>query len=147
MLARAVRSGLTESYHDGAIAIVDPDDALLLEFGDIDRPFFYRSAIKPFQATISLETGLTLTQDQKAVACSSHGGQIVHRAVVSSILSDAGLDESALQCPPDWPLSLSARLELVAGGETVAKAIYHNCSGKHAAVLAACVEAGWPLDS
>lgn len=147
MLARAVRSGLTESYHDGALAAFDREDSLLLEIGDIDRPFFFRSAIKPFQATVSLETGLALSEQQLAIASASHGGQSFHRAVVKSILGDAGLDESALQCPAGWPMSLSARLELAAAGETEPRAIYHNCSGKHAATLAACVRAGWPLES
>ncbi|MDH3607118.1 MAG: asparaginase [Acidimicrobiia bacterium] len=147
MLARAVRSGLTESYHDGAISVLGRDDSVLFELGDVERPFFLRSAIKPFQATVSLETGLRLTEEQTALACSSHGGQSFHRSVAASILESAGLDESALRCPPDWPLSQSARLELVAAGETEPRGIYHNCSGKHSTVLAACVAAGWPVDS
>lgn len=61
MLARAVRSGLTESYHDGAIAAVAFSGELLLEIGEIDQAFFYRSAMKPFQATVVLEAGLTST--------------------------------------------------------------------------------------
>jgi L-asparaginase II len=85
MLARAIRSGLPESYHDGAIAVVDPDGSILLEVGDIDRRFFFRSAIKPFQATISLEAGPDLNREQIAVAASSHGGQAVHLAIVQSL--------------------------------------------------------------
>ncbi len=147
MLARAVRSGLAESYHDGAIAVIDADGSILLEVGDIDRPFFLRSAIKPFQATISLEAGADLNREQTALAAASHGGQAAHRAVVSSTLLDAGLDESALQCPPGWPLSDSAYDQLIAAGETTPRAIYHNCSGKHSAALAACVAAGWPIET
>ena len=147
MLARAVRSGLTESYHDGAIAVFDDTGSLLLEVGDIDRPYFFRSAIKPFQATISLEAGADLNREQTALAAASHGGQAMHRAVVASTLTSAGLDESALQCPPDWPLSASAHEQLIAAGRSVPKAIYHNCSGKHAAALAACVAAGWPIET
>ncbi len=147
MLARAVRSGLTESYHDGAIAVFDDTGSLLLEVGDIDRPYFFRSAIKPFQATISLEAGADLNREQTALAAASHGGQAMHRAVVASTLTSAGLDESALRCPPDWPLSASAHEQLIAAGRSVPKAIYHNCSGKHAAALAACVAADWPIET
>ena len=144
MLARAVRSGLTESYHDGAIAVFDDGGSVLFEVGDIDRPFFFRSAIKPFQATISLEAGADLNREQIALAAASHGGQPVHLAVVASTLAGAGLDEAALRCPPDWPLSVSARDQMIAAGETSPRRVYHNCSGKHAAALAACVAAGWP---
>jgi len=147
MLARAVRSGLPESYHDGAIAVVDPNDVPLLEVGDIDRPFFFRSAIKPFQATISLEAGADLNREQIALAAASHGGQPVHRAIVRSVLAGAGLDETALQCPPGRPTSESADRQLAATGETGPSPLYFNCSGKHAAALAACVAAGWPVES
>jgi len=145
MFARAVRSGLTESYHDGAIAVFDARGGLVFQAGDIDRPFFLRSAIKPLQATVSLEAGAPLNREQTALAAASHGGQPVHRAIVASMLATAGLDESALQCPPGWPLSPSAHARLIAGGETVPRPIYHNCSGKHAAALAACAAAGWPI--
>ena len=147
MLARAVRSGLAESYHEGAVAVTAPDGTLLFEHGEIDRPFFLRSAIKPFQATVALEAGAPLNRDQTALACSSHGGQAVHRAVVSSILADAGLDESALRCPPGRPLSMTADRRLAASGTVEPAPLFHNCSGKHAAALAACVAAGWPIDS
>jgi L-asparaginase II len=147
MLARAIRSGLPESYHDGAIAVVDPDGSILLEVGDIDRRFFFRSAIKPFQATISLEAGPDLNREQIAVAASSHGGQAVHLAIVQSILAGAGLDETALQCPPSRPFGAGADLRLALSGDTGTRSIYQNCSGKHAAALAACVAAGWPIDS
>lgn len=112
MLARAVRSGLTESYHDGAIAAVALSGELLLEIGEIDKPFFYRSAIKPFQATVLLEAGADLNREQTALAASSHRGQPVHGAIVEDLLAAHDLDVSMLQCPPDWPLSGSARLRL-----------------------------------
>lgn len=147
MLARAVRSGLTESYHDGAIAVFGVDGESRFAQGDIDRPFFLRSAIKPFQALISLEAGADLNREQTAVASSSHGGQPVHIAVVRTILDAAGLPETALACPPDRPLSSTADRRLAAGGDSTRQRIYHNCSGKHAAALAACRAAGWPIET
>lgn len=147
MLARAVRSGLTESYHDGAIAVFGVDGESRFAQGDIGRPFFLRSAIKPFQALISLEAGADLNREQTAVASSSHGGQPVHIAVVRTILDATGLPETALACPPDRPLSSSADRRLTAGGDSTRQRIYHNCSGKHAAALAACRAAGWPIET
>ncbi len=147
MLARAVRSGVAESYHDGALAAIAPSGELLLEFGEVDRPFFYRSAIKPFQATVALEAGVELNREQTAIACSSHGGQPVHVAIVEDLLAANGLDVSLLRCPPDWPMARSARLRLRRSGLAEPEPKFHNCSGKHAAALAACAVQEWPFDS
>lgn len=147
MLARAVRSGVVESYHDGAIAAVAPSGEVLLELGEVDKPFFYRSVIKPFQATVALEAGANLNREQTALAASSHGGQPVHVAIVEDLLVSNELDVSMLQCPPDWPLSRSARLRLARSGVVEPRSQYHNCSGKHASALAACAVQGWPFDS
>ena len=58
------------------------------------------------------------------------------------ILAGAGLDESALQTPLDYPIDDQAREEHIrAGGERTSIAM--NCSGKHAAMLATCVANGW----
>ncbi|HJT37290.1 MAG TPA: asparaginase, partial [Actinomycetota bacterium] len=53
-----------------------------------------------------------------------------------------GIDESLLRCPADVPLYLPAVMGV---GEKLP--VYHNCSGKHAAMLAACCAAGWPLET
>jgi L-asparaginase II len=63
------------------------------------------------------------------------------------MLHDAGLDEHALQCPAVWPLSPGARDLQHRRGIDFERRIFHNCSGKHAAMLAACVARGWPIDS
>jgi hypothetical protein len=46
----ALRGGIVESAHRGAIAIVDADGAVHTQRGDIDRPIFPRSAVKVLQA-------------------------------------------------------------------------------------------------
>lgn len=112
--------------------------------GDVDRPFFVRSAAKPFQALVALDVGASLTDQQLAVACSSHGGFPAHVAYVRSILEEAGLHEDMLRTPPDWPLDREARDHWVVRGKRPAP-IFHNCSGKHAAMLAACRAAGWEV--
>ena len=115
--------------------------------GDIDRPFYIRSSAKPFQATVSQEAGADLTPLEMAVACASHRGFPAHIALVSSMLRVAGLDESALQCPPSWPLASGASRLVVRQGGSEPRRVWHNCSGKHAGFLRACVAAGWPTES
>jgi L-asparaginase II len=145
LLARQIRSGLAETYHDGAVAVCDGEGNLVARYGDIDRPYFLRSSAKPFQAFVSQEAGAALGPLELAMACASHRGFPVHVALVDSILSVAGLDESALVCPPDWPLSPVAARIVQGRGATEARRIWHNCSGKHAGFLRACVARGWPI--
>jgi L-asparaginase II len=142
-----VRNGLPESFHGVSIFATDATGAELYRSGDTDRPLFYRSAVKPLQATVALEAGLYLPPEHVAVACASHSGWPAHIAIVRRMLHDAGLDERALQCPAVWPLSQSARDLQMRRGVRSAKRVFHNCSGKHAAMLAACVAQGWPIDS
>jgi len=142
-----VRSGLTESTHDAAVVAVDATGAELYRSGDPDRSLFYRSAVKPFQSTVALEAGLTLPVEHLAVASASHGGWPIHIAIVQSILNDAGFDESALQCPPSWPLSPGAKDVQVRMGVRSPRRVFHNCSGKHAAMLGACMVQGWPIEN
>ena len=147
MLAEQVRSGLVETIHDGAIAVTDSTGELVASSGDIRRPFYFRSAAKPFQAHISNQAGANLSRERLALACASHDGEPVHVALVESMLSEVGLTESALRCPPSWPIRLSATRRLANGGATAPRRIWNNCSGKHAAMLAACISSGWNADT
>lgn len=147
MLARVVRNGLIEAEHDGAVCAVGLDGRVVASAGDLDRPFFLRSAAKPFQATVSQESGANLSLQHMALACASHGGQAVHVAIVRAMLAEVGLDESALRCPPAWPFGAGAQDQLVAAGHREPRAVWHNCSGKHAAMLRACVATGWPIET
>lgn len=142
ILAQADRSGLTEEYHAGAIAVVDRHGRLVAKFGDVERPFFIRSSAKPFQAQVALEAGVDLPLVHLAVACSSHSGDPAHIALVLDILERHGLTEDDLQCPPARPF-LAADRRLAADGDMEPARRYHNCSGKHAAFLAACAVAGY----
>lgn len=62
------------------------------------------------------------------------------------MLGEVGLDSSHLRCPPDWPASADEEARLKAEGTDAKSALFHNCSGKHAAMLRACVAQGWPLE-
>ena len=114
--------------------------------GETGDRFFLRSAAKPFQAAVSQRSGAGLGTEQLAMAGASHGGQPVHIAYIREMLSEVGLDESHLRCPPARPMSIGADRRLAAAGDIKARPIYHNCSGKHAGMLRACVSRGWPLD-
>jgi L-asparaginase II len=107
---------------------------------------FPRSSNKPMQAAAMLRCGLDLDGKLLALAAASHSGEDFHVAGVREILAAAGLDPDALQCPPDLPLDVLAQRRLLrAGGEP--DRLHMNCSGKHAAMLATCVAAGWPTAS
>ncbi|HJT37450.1 MAG TPA: asparaginase, partial [Actinomycetota bacterium] len=143
LVVEVVRSGAPESEHLVDVAVVDPSGRLVAWAGDHERPAAYRSSAKPLQARASLEAGWEPTDARAvAIACSSHNGEAEHLAAVRSILDAAGIDETALRCPADVPLYLPAVM-----GVREKLPVYHNCSGKHAAMLAACTAAGWPLET
>ena len=145
MRVGVVRSGLVEARHDVSVVAVAGGE-VIASFGEPGEQFFLRSAAKPFQAVVSQESGAALGMEQTAVACGSHSSQPVHIAYVREMLAGAGLDEGALLCPPSRPSILGADRRLAAAGEVEERRIYHNCSGKHAAMLRACVARGWPLE-
>jgi L-asparaginase II len=93
-----------------------------------------------------LRCGLKLDGELLALAAASHSGEDFHVEGVRAILASAGLTEEALQCPPDYPLDEQANAAMIAAGAKPDR-IHMNCSGKHAAMLATCVAAGWPTES
>lgn len=138
-LARVTRSGFTESEHLGSVAIVDASGDLLAWAGDPDAPTFARSALKPIQAAVSLaRIDGTLPDDLVALMTGSHNGEEAHVRGVRRLLRRAGLGVSALACPPDRPARRADAARVARSS-----AVFHNCSGKHAGMLLACVERGW----
>ena len=61
------------------------------------------------------------------------------------MLAAGGVPESALRNPPDYPLSVAARDDLVRAGGGPDR-LCMNCSGKHAGMLLTCAVNGWPDD-
>ncbi len=146
VLVEVVRSGVIESRHRGSLAVLAADGSMLITAGAPAEPMFPRSSNKPMQAAAMLRCGLSLGGDLLALASASHSGEEFHVEGVRSILAGAGLTEADLQCPPDLPLDDAAKIALLRAGG-VADRIHMNCSGKHAAMLATCVAAGWPTAS
>ncbi len=104
VLAEVVRSGLVESRHRGVVVRVDADGEVIWSIDDPSTVVFPRSANKPIQALGMLRAGLPLDGELLAIASASHSGEPFHLEAVREILTLAGLDESALQTPPSYPL-------------------------------------------
>jgi L-asparaginase II len=142
VVAEIVRSGFVEGHHYGSVVALDADGFVDWSVGDVEHAILPRSCNKPLQAVGMLRAGLDLDGDLLALASASHSGEAFHLQGVRRILSAHGLDESALQTPPDFPIDDQAREEYIrAGGQR--SSIAMNCSGKHAAMLATCVVNGW----
>jgi L-asparaginase II len=145
-LAVVERSGFIESRHAGSAVVLSPEGEVLRALGDTRTPIFPRSSMKPFQAVAVMTTGVMLRGEDAAIATASHSGTAAHVALVRGLLARASLPASALACPPAAPGDQFAREELIRSGGPRER-VYMNCSGKHAAMLLACVANDWPLEN
>ncbi|BBA78651.1 putative L-asparaginase II [cyanobacterium endosymbiont of Rhopalodia gibberula] len=131
-----LREGIVESAHQVEATVCDARGRLLLVAGNSETTAFVRSALKPFQSIAVVTTGTLeryeLNDKDLAVICSSHQGTVEQARQVFNVLWRADIDPSALQCP--IPVGCRSPLQ-------------HNCSGKHAAMLAICQQRNWPLNT
>jgi L-asparaginase II len=146
ILVEAMRGGMRESAHRGAVVVVDADGRRVVALGDVERAVFPRSAVKLLQAIPLVESGaadrLDLDDQELAIACASHNGEPEHVAVVERMLAKAGLDASALECGTHWPRQGPVAYALAAEHREPS-ALHNNCSGKHAGFLClACILSG-----
>jgi L-asparaginase II len=144
IVALVERGGFVEGYHCGSAVALRPDGSVALSVGSPDEPMLPRSSAKPLQAIGMLRAGLAVDDEELAIVCASHSGELQHLAVVRRLLARAGLDESDLDNTPGMPLDGAARRAMVRAGQGPSR-IAQNCSGKHAGMLATCVAAGWPI--
>lgn len=132
---------MTESWHHVHVVLADPDGRVLAAAGAAGLPTYVRSAAKPFQVSavrdLLTAEGVTLEGRGLAIATSSHVGTDDQQIEAAHLLARAGLDESALRCPPALPADVAS---MVVQGEPTRLA--HNCSGKHASFLLAQVASG-----
>ena len=92
-----------------------------------------------------LRAGLDLSGELLALAAASHSGEPAHlRGGPCGSSAGAGLVEDDLQNTPDLPLDpdVAARWRVEHRPRTP---LAQNCSGKHGAMLATCVAAGWDI--
>jgi L-asparaginase II len=149
VLIELTRGTRVESLHTGAIALARPTGELVGSVGNVVAPVYPRSAIKPLQAIAFIERGAAdrfgCGAREIALASASHAGTPAHTATVQSILQRAGLGREALACGVHEPLDPGAARQLIRT-RTQASALHHNCSGKHAAMLATAVHEGEPTE-
>jgi L-asparaginase II len=138
------RSGFLESVHRGSFVVLDADGEVSLAVGAVDRPVLPRSSNKPVQATALLAAGWRpRSAEELAIGAASHNGEDGHRELAAAMLSAAGLGPDDLGCPPALPSHEATRAAWLVEDRTPDR-LAMNCSGKHAAMLSACVAAGWP---
>jgi L-asparaginase II len=146
VLVEVWRSGFLESAHRGALVVLDAEGAASFAAGAVDRPVLPRSSNKPVQATALLAAGWRpRSAEELAIGAGSHNGEDGHRDLVAAMLSAAGLGPEDLGCPPALPQHEATKAAWLVGQRTPDR-LAMNCSGKHAAMLSACVAAGWPTE-
>ncbi|MFI6686291.1 asparaginase [Streptomyces sp. NPDC050485] len=144
VLAEVVRSGFVEGRHRGSLVVLAADGSVELALGDPAALVFPRSSNKPMQAAAVLRAGLDLSGERLAIAAASHSGEGFHLDLVRTMLAEHGLTPDDLQTPPDLPLDAAEAEAYLAAGH-IRERLTMNCSGKHAAMLAACKLNGWDL--
>ena len=130
--------------HRGALVVLDAAGQVTFAVGAVDRPTLPRSSNKPVQATALLAAGwLPRSAQELAIGAGSHNGEDGHRETAAAMLAAVGLGPDDLGCPPALPQHEATKAAWITAGR-VPERLAMNCSGKHAAMLAACVAAGWP---
>ncbi|MFO1053061.1 MAG: asparaginase [Planctomycetota bacterium] len=137
LLAEVTRGERVESEHHGAVAVVFADGGSWSS-GDVARPVWTRSAIKPLQAMPLVESGIAdrlgLSDEELALCCASHDGTALHLETARRLLARGGLAPDQLGCGPHVPFDKDAALELARSGGRPQR-LHNNCSGKHAGFL------------
>ena len=106
-------------------AVAVRDGAVIEQAGEDGRIAYLRSSAKPFQALPLVRVRDDLTTEEIAIASASHLASPEQLAAVRSLLEKAPAGEDELEC----------------GAEPTP--LQHNCSGKHAGMLALCRVHGW----
>lgn len=149
-LARATRGDAVDSVHYGSVAVVDGEGRLLFAAGDPRYLTTTRSALKPLQALpLAAQGGIErfgYSQAQVALLCASHSGEPRHVEGVEDMLRRADCRVDQLLCGVHPPLYYTAHEELPPSGAKFSP-LHHNCSGKHAGMLAYCRLCSLPEES
>jgi L-asparaginase II len=121
------RAGTVEARHR-VHAVAVRDGAVVAQAGDDGFVCFMRSSSKPLQALPLVRAREDLKDRDIAIASASHLADPAQLAAVRALLAKAPATEDELECGAD--------------GHPPRK-INHNCSGKHAGMLALCRTRGW----
>ncbi len=112
-------------------AVAVRDGAVVAQAGDPALVCFMRSSSKPLQALPVARVRNDLDDRDLAIASASHLADPAQLAAVRGLLAKAPAEEAELECGPE--------------GQATSK-LKHNCSGKHAGMLALCRAHGWRSD-
>ena len=82
--------------HHGLAVLVDSEGEVLESHGNIQKPMYPRSALKPVQALVMRELGLDLAGVELVLSMASHLGTQAHIDAVDQILSAFSLSRSDL---------------------------------------------------
>jgi len=149
-LVEVTRGTIVESIHKGDIAVVNAQGELLHHLGNPEKVTYLRSCAKPFQAIPFVRSGaaerLAFTAAELAIACASHYAEPHHLATINSMLQKIGLRPAHILGGIVTSLKPSYALEL-ARKQVSLDPLYSDCSGKHAAMLAACIDQKYPIDT
>ena len=129
LIVEVRRNGIVEARHR-VHAVAVQNGAVIAEAGDAGFTCFMRSASKPIQALPLARTRADLDERDLAIASASHRATDDQIAAVRALLAKAPAKEDDLE------------LGLQEGRPP--EKIFHNCSGKHAGMLALCRAHGWP---
>ncbi len=137
-LVMEYRGNLPDLTHFGYLTIVDENSKVIFSVGDPDDMVFYRSASKPIQAlpviAHRLDEKYGITPEESTIFAGSHAGEPFHVAALESIMKKAGLSEDMLVMKPSVPAYTPANEDRIRRNLPPRK-LYHNCSGKHTALM------------
>ena len=143
------RGPVAESRHHLQCAAVDAQGTLVAGSARADLVTMFRSSAKPFQLLPLVERGhadrLGFGEEQLAVMAASHTGSRRHIELVTGILARLGLGPADLACGYHDPEDPASREDVLRGG-LPRTALYNNCSGKHAGLLALAFSEAWPTE-
>jgi L-asparaginase II len=122
------RGDVVEAVHR-VHAVAVRDGAVIAEAGDASLVAFMRSSSKPLQALPLARARDDMDARDLAIASASHLADDAQLAAVRALLKKAPAKVDDLECGREG---------------NPASPLNHNCSGKHAGMLALCHAQGWP---
>jgi len=147
ILVEVTRGEGVESLHRGAACVIDATGKVIHAWGDVDALVCPRSAIKPIQTLVLLESGAAdafgVSDAEVALSCASHSGELGHTTAVAAWLKRIGLSVKDLECGAHAPSNEKSEAALIKAGEAPT-ALHNNCSGKHTGFLAAALHMNVP---
>ena len=127
IVVEVTRGDVVEARHLAHVVAVSGGE-VVGSAGDPHLVTHFRSSAKPIQVLPLVRVRSDLDDAEISIACASHLARPEQLDAVRSLLAKASASEDDLECGPE-----PTRLE-------------HNCSGKHAGLLALCRAMGWPTE-